>query len=107
MQRENRAPMMAVAEIWKSGRSLGRAHIRNLSAKGVGVIGVIQATEGEPIDIVLNGIGKVRGSVAWTGGDGFGILFSNPIDPELFDMSTPINRDVNGRAVTNNWKLRG
>ncbi|NNC73454.1 MAG: PilZ domain-containing protein [Sphingomonadaceae bacterium] len=104
MEREERSPIVGVAEIWKSGRSLGKAQICNLSEGGVGVVGMLYAYKGDPVVILLNGIGRVRGKVAWIGDGGFGIAFDKPIDAEKFDFSMPIRRDANGRAQHSLWR---
>ena len=107
MERNERAPIVGMAEIWKNGRSLGKAQIRDLSEGGVGVTGMLYATKGEPLEIELNGIGRVHGKVAWVGDGSFGIDFDKPVDPGLFDISAPIRRDVNGRAILSSWRPAG
>ncbi len=107
MKREQRAPIVGMAEVWKAGRSLGHAQICNLSEGGVGVVGAFYGATGEIVTVDLNGIGKTRGKVAWVGDGTFGITFDKPIDPDRFDFSMPIRRDHTGRAIPARWRPAG
>ena len=58
-----------------------RVTIRNLSAGGVMAAGDAPVMQGTPLLILIDGIGWVEGTVAWTQDERFGISFNQPIDP--------------------------
>ncbi len=59
------------------------ARIRNLSAGGMMVEVQAQIKDGDAIEVNLNNIGWVSGSVVWIYGSRFGVSFDSPIDPRL------------------------
>ena len=57
--------------------------IRNISAGGLMAVSRHVVRRGEPVTIVLVGIGELAGRIAWTQGERFGVSFSRPINPNL------------------------
>ena len=56
------------------------AVVRNVAAGGVGGIARQWLAVGEPIEIDLPNVGRMRGTVAWTDGAHFGMTFDREID---------------------------
>jgi hypothetical protein len=65
---------------------LGKARVRNLSAKGLGGVTDAHLEPGQNISIILRGIGLVAGHVAWVKGDRFGMEFDEIISVERISM---------------------
>lgn len=65
----------------------GDARVRNLSEKGLGGVTELRIKRGEILVIMLNGIGPVRGRVAWVKGKNFGMEFDELIDLDKLEMS--------------------
>ncbi len=66
----------------RSGDATGQlVRVRNLSPGGMmAEIGMPFARD-DAIDITLNGLGDLRGTVIWRRADRIGIAFATPIDP--------------------------
>ncbi|KWV95556.1 MULTISPECIES: PilZ domain-containing protein [unclassified Erythrobacter] len=61
-----------------------RVKVRNLSAGGMmAESSEIVASRGDRLAIDLRNVGIVRGSVAWTQGNRFGVAFESDIDPKV------------------------
>ena len=54
--------------------------IRNLSEGGVMAAGNVPVMQGTQLLILIDGIGWIEGTVAWTQDERFGISFTRPID---------------------------
>jgi hypothetical protein len=65
------------------GASLGKARVRNLSATGLMADCEAALAKGQPVIMEIRGVGRVFGQVAWTRNDRVGIVFDQPIDPQM------------------------
>ena len=86
-QREQRARKLIRVEIERQNAPSISAIVTNLSEQGMGgrTEGMLQAFE--MITIVKKGYGRIPGEVRWTDGQNFGILFSEPVDVDLFNFT--------------------
>jgi len=66
-----------------SGKELGKARVRNLSATGMMAEGNLGLTEGMKLSFTLRGIGDVTGEVVRVDAGQAGICFDQIIDPDL------------------------
>lgn len=65
------------------GVPLGKARVRNLSATGLMADCEAPLAKGQQIIMEIRGVGRVLGQIAWTRKDRVGIVFDQPIDPQL------------------------
>jgi hypothetical protein len=73
--------LKAVLRLNNSGEE-GEVRIRNLSAGGLMAETPVRVTRGEKVEVQLNTIGWIGGSVAWATEGRIGIAFDHPIDPK-------------------------
>ena len=104
--REDRHCRLMTVEIEReNGRSIS-AIVNNVSKHGMGGTTQNNLEPFEFIAVVKPGYGRVKGEVRWVDGDRFGVLFSEPINVELFNF---VNANDKGYFVTQNetghvWK---
>ncbi|MEX0342792.1 MAG: PilZ domain-containing protein [Erythrobacter sp.] len=79
-----RDSLFLFAELTFEGRSeAARVKVRNLSAGGMmAESSDIAVSRGDRLLIDLRNAGRVKGSVAWTQGNRFGVAFESEIDPK-------------------------
>jgi hypothetical protein len=63
-------------------RQKGSVRVRNVSAQGLMVEGLIRPEVGEPVVLMLRNIGRVEGMVAWARGDRFGVALAKDIEAQ-------------------------
>lgn len=78
--RQSRAQRMLTATLYGERFLSMGAVVRNVAAGGVGGIARQWLAVGEPIEIDLPNVGRMRGTVAWTDGAHFGMAFDREID---------------------------
>jgi PilZ domain-containing protein len=85
--RAKRKSLLTKTPLHNESGGHGDARVRNLSAKGLGGVTDISVKRGQHLVIILNGIGPVRGRVAWVKGKNFGMEFDETIDLDRLEMS--------------------
>ena len=80
-----RDSLFLFAQLTFEGRAAAeRVKVRNLSAGGMmAETGGAEASQGDRLTIELRNVGAVKGSVAWTQDDRFGVAFDTEIDPKI------------------------
>jgi hypothetical protein len=100
----NRDSLFLSATIRRQGEAAEgqiSARVRNLSAVGVMVDYLEEATPGEPVLVTVRGIGTVSGKVAWVKQDRIGIAFDDEVDPKL--ARKPITNDARPQSPERYW----
>lgn len=87
MNRAKRTALLAKTKLRDDSGKSGDARVRNLSEKGLGGVTDTPLEQGQKMTITLNGIGPVKGHVAWVKGKAFGMTFDTPIDPDALTLS--------------------
>ncbi len=83
-RREPRDSLFMSAAIGRPGEALQAARVRNLSGGGTLVECQTGFAKGEPVEVDLRGVGRVRGQIAWVAAGGkYGVAFDERIDPAL------------------------
>ncbi|MEH3106370.1 MAG: PilZ domain-containing protein [Sphingomonas fennica] len=83
-RREPRDSLFMSAMIGPVGGTPVAARVRNLSGGGVQVECTPSFATGDPVELELRGVGRVRGHIAWSAPGGkYGIAFAERIDPSL------------------------
>lgn len=81
-KRAKRTAMLRKTDLRRANGQRGTARLRNLSETGLGGVSDIFLASDEDLSITLDGIGSVKGHVAWADGKNFGMVFDEAIDPE-------------------------
>jgi len=76
-----RQNLLLMANVCLRGSEACRVRVRNISSGGVKVLGPLVPYAGEAVRIELPNLGWLRGKVAWTSGEEFGIQLYSQIDP--------------------------
>ena len=84
--RAKRKSLLAKTPLHNESGGSGDARVRNLSAKGLGGVTDIAVKRDQHLVIILNGIGPIRGRVAWVKGKNFGMEFDETIDLDRLEM---------------------
>jgi hypothetical protein len=85
LRRDERDSVLVLAHIRPEDGSSGRiaARVRNVSSGGLMAQAPEQYRPGLRVEIELDGIGVVKGAVAWSEAGRIGIAFDHPIDKSL------------------------
>ena len=80
-----RDSLFLFAQLTFEGRAAAeRVKVRNLSAGGMmAETGGAEVSQGDRLTIELRNVGAVKGSVAWTQDDRFGVAFDTESDPKI------------------------
>ena len=80
-----RDSLFLFAQLTFEGRAAAeRVKVRDLSAGGMmAETGGAEVSQGDRLTIELRNVGAVKGSVAWTQDDRFGVAFDTEIDPKI------------------------
>jgi hypothetical protein len=91
-ERELRARKLIRVDIERENGPGISAIVTNLSEQGMGgrTEGFIQPFE--LITIIKKGYGRISAEVRWTEGQNFGVLFSEPVDVNLFNFTNHNNQ---------------
>jgi hypothetical protein len=73
--------LQAIVTAEASGSSAAR--VRNISRGGVMAECRFRGNVGDRVEIALRGHGELTGSVAWMRSDRIGVMFDDPVDPEI------------------------
>lgn len=93
-----RESMLLMASVRALDEDAGRAfplRVRNLSSGGLMGESDRKMVRGERVVVDLRGVGEVPGSVAWAGGNKFGVSFDRAIDPKA--TRKPVGSGVSSR----------
>lgn len=82
IKRAKRTAMLRKTDLYRANGQRSAARLRNLSETGLGGISDIPMVPEEDLSVTLDGIGTVKGHVAWADGKNFGMVFDEAIDPE-------------------------
>ncbi|RED15282.1 PilZ domain-containing protein [Parasphingopyxis lamellibrachiae] len=85
--RAKRKSLLTKTPLHNESGGRGDARVRNLSARGLGGVTDIAIKPGQNLVIILNGIGPVRGRIAWVDGKKFGMEFDKAIDLDRLEMT--------------------
>jgi hypothetical protein len=79
-----RDSLMLAADLFDAGgHPIGRARVRNLSATGLMAECDMPLCDGDRIELVLRGLGRIPGTISWARGGRIGVAFDTEIDPGL------------------------
>jgi len=81
-KRAKRTAMLRKTRLHTAKGLRSAVRLRNLSETGLGGVSDIHLMQNEGLSISLDGIGPVKGHVAWVNGKRFGMVFDEAIDPE-------------------------
>ena len=86
-EREQRFRRLINVEIETENGARFSAIVTNISKHGLGAKtgGILQPFKF--IDVIKDGYGRVHGEVRWVDGQNFGVLFSEPVNVEMFNFS--------------------
>lgn len=80
----NRDSLFLLAQFRSEGSADARdVRVRNLSAGGLMAELETAPADGTPVEVMVRGIGWIRGRIAWYAEGRAGIAFDQPIDPLL------------------------
>lgn len=75
-----RTALLTKTVVLEHGYPIAEARIRNISQAGLGGAANEVLPRGMECAVVLPGIGEVAGTISWSSGTRFGLLFDTPID---------------------------
>jgi len=93
--------LLATALFNEEGQQIARARVRNLSATGLMAECDTPLGEGDRIEMVLRGVGRIAATISWVRDGRIGAEFDREIDPKL--VRRPIgagNQGVSAPAPT-------
>ena len=106
LQRGQRFRRLINVEIENEDGTRFSAIVTNISKHGLGgkTGGILRPFEF--IDVIKKGYGRVHGEVRWVDGQNFGVLFSEPVNVEMFNFSEENEQGHFIREVDNGhvWK---
>jgi|GEM_PF-2409771 len=82
IERTKRTAMLRKTDLHRANGQRSAARLRNLSETGLGGVSDIPLMSDEALSVILDGIGAVKGHVAWADGKNFGMVFDDAIDPK-------------------------
>jgi len=81
-ERAKRTAMLRKTDLHRANGQRSAARLRNLSETGLGGVSDILLVPDEGLSVTLDGIGPIKGHVAWVDGKNFGMVFDEAIDPQ-------------------------
>ncbi len=80
-----RAPVAIDADLRKSGRTAFKICVRDLSRTGCRVETLTRTRDGDIMWLALPGFAPIEGIIRWSNNRGFGMEWSAPLHPAVFD----------------------
>jgi hypothetical protein len=104
--RDRRHSVLLHASVATERASVGDARVRNISRGGLMVECRLRGEPGDRVEVSLRGLGELAGRVAWVGDERIGVMFDEPVEPEIV-LRGPIRRHDDGcvrRPPSRAWR---
>jgi PilZ domain len=93
---DTRAHVTISAELRKPGRTAFKICIRDLSRTGCRAETLTRTHEGEMVWLTLPGFAPIEGIIRWKNNRGFGLEWSAPLHPAVFDHIRQLYPEIFG-----------